>query len=101
MSYRCFQRRHKLAFETAALATFFYLGKSSALDTVSKNPSAIVNRNREKLNPRFITLGILPIRMRKIANKKRCRYLALKMSIARGISCFYKYHWDCAKQNFI
>ena len=51
--------------EMAALATLFDLDKSSALDAVSKNSLAIVNRNREKLNPRFIAPGIRLIRMGK------------------------------------
>lgn len=51
--------------ELASLAALFDLDKSSALETVSKNPLAIVKRNREKLNPHFIAPGIRLIRMGK------------------------------------
>ncbi|MEM1540200.1 MAG: RNase P subunit p30 family protein [Candidatus Bathyarchaeia archaeon] len=51
--------------EMAALAALFDLDKPSALDAVSKNPLAIVKRNREKLSPRFIAPGIRLIRMGK------------------------------------
>ena len=51
--------------EMAALATLFDLNKPSALDAVSKNPLAIVKRNREKLGPRFVAPGIRLIRMGK------------------------------------
>ena len=52
-------------FEMAALATLFDLDKPLALDAVSKNPLAIVKRNREKLGPRFVAPGIRLIRMGK------------------------------------
>jgi len=52
-------------FEMAALATLFDLDKPLALDAVSKNPLAIVKRNREKLSPRFVAPGIRLIRMGK------------------------------------
>ncbi|MEM1563199.1 MAG: RNase P subunit p30 family protein [Candidatus Bathyarchaeia archaeon] len=51
--------------EMAALTTLFDFDKPSALDTVSKNPLAIVKRNREKLSPRFVAPGIRLIRMGK------------------------------------
>ncbi|MEM3769626.1 MAG: RNase P subunit p30 family protein [Candidatus Bathyarchaeia archaeon] len=51
--------------EMAALTTLFDLDKPSALDTVSKNPFAIVKRNREKLSSRFVAPGIRLIRMGK------------------------------------
>jgi len=51
--------------EMAALANLFDLDKPSALDTVSKNPLAVVKRNREKLSPSFIAPGIRLIRMGK------------------------------------
>lgn len=51
--------------EMAALTTLFDLDKPSALDAVSKNPLAIVKRNREKLSPRFVAPGIRLIRMGK------------------------------------
>ncbi|MEM3580748.1 MAG: RNase P subunit p30 family protein [Candidatus Bathyarchaeia archaeon] len=49
--------------EMAALATLFDLDKPLALDAISKNPLAIVKRNREKLSPRFVAPGIRIIRM--------------------------------------
>jgi RNase P/RNase MRP subunit p30 len=52
-------------FEMAALATLFDLDKPLALDAVSKNPLAIVKRNREKLSPRFVAPGIRLIKMGK------------------------------------
>lgn len=48
--------------ELAALASLFDLDKTSALDAISKNPSAIVKRNREKLSASFIAPGIRIIR---------------------------------------
>jgi ribonuclease P/MRP protein subunit RPP1 len=48
--------------EMAALTSLFDLDKSMAVDTVSKNPLAIVKRNREKLSPNFIAPGIRLIR---------------------------------------
>jgi RNase P/RNase MRP subunit p30 len=51
--------------ETAALTSLFDLDKSSAINTVSKNPLAIVKRNREKLSPNFVAPGIRLIRRGK------------------------------------
>jgi RNase P/RNase MRP subunit p30 len=48
--------------EYAALASLFNLDESSALEAVSKNPVAIVKRNREKLSPKFVAPGIRIIR---------------------------------------
>src|SRR3989304_8490647 len=44
--------------ELAALAFLFGLDEMSALDAVSQNPMAIIKRNREKLNHRFVAPGI-------------------------------------------
>jgi RNase P/RNase MRP subunit p30 len=51
--------------ETAALTSLFDLDKSSAINAVSKNPSAIAKRNREKLSPNFVAPGIRLIRRGK------------------------------------
>jgi RNase P/RNase MRP subunit p30 len=51
--------------EIAALTSLFDLDKSSAVNTVSKNPLAIVKRNREKLSPNFVAPGIRLIRRGK------------------------------------
>lgn len=51
--------------EQAILATLFDLDKETALDAVSKNPQAIIKRNRQKLNPKFIAPGIRIIRQGK------------------------------------
>ncbi len=51
--------------EIAALTSLFDLDKSSAISTVSKNPLAIVKRNREKLSPSFVAPGIRLIRRGK------------------------------------
>jgi len=51
--------------EIAALTSLFDLDKSSAVNAVSKNPSAIVKRNREKLSPSFVAPGIRLIRRGK------------------------------------
>lgn len=48
--------------EYAALASLFDLDEVSAIQAVSKNPVAIVKRNREKLNPKFVAPGIRIIR---------------------------------------
>ncbi|MEM2338346.1 MAG: RNase P subunit p30 family protein [Candidatus Bathyarchaeia archaeon] len=48
--------------EMAAIASLFDLDKLTTLEAVSKNPLAIVERNREKLSPRFIAPGIRLIR---------------------------------------
>jgi RNase P/RNase MRP subunit p30 len=44
--------------EQAVLAQLFDLDRERALDAVSKNPTAIVIRNRQKLSPEFIAPGI-------------------------------------------
>jgi RNase P/RNase MRP subunit p30 len=44
--------------ELAALAFLFGLDETSALEAVSQNPMAIIKRNREKLNHRFVAPGI-------------------------------------------
>ncbi|MGA3191698.1 MAG: RNase P subunit p30 family protein [Candidatus Bathyarchaeia archaeon] len=44
--------------DLAALSFLFGLDKDIATEAVSKNPTAIVRRNREKLSPRFIAPGI-------------------------------------------
>lgn len=51
--------------EQAALAALFDLDKESALNAVSKNPTAIVKRNREKLSSNFVAPGIRVIRRGK------------------------------------
>lgn len=51
--------------ETAALTSLFDLDKSSAINAISKNPLAIVKRNREKLSPNFVAPGIRLIRRGK------------------------------------
>jgi RNase P/RNase MRP subunit p30 len=48
--------------DLAALGSLFDLDKVSATDAVSKNTTAIVKRNREKLSSRFIAPGIRVIR---------------------------------------
>jgi len=44
--------------DLAALASLFDLPSMRALNAVSDNPAAIVNRNREKLGPKFVAPGI-------------------------------------------
>jgi ribonuclease P/MRP protein subunit RPP1 len=44
--------------DLAALSFLLGLDKDAATEAVSKNPMAIVRRNREKLSPRFIAPGI-------------------------------------------
>jgi RNase P/RNase MRP subunit p30 len=51
--------------EVAAMSSLFDLSKESALGAVSKNPIAIVKRNREKLSPRFVAPGIRVVRRGK------------------------------------
>jgi RNase P/RNase MRP subunit p30 len=51
--------------EQATLASLFDLDKETALNAVSKNPTAIVKRNREKLDPRFVAPGIRVVRRGK------------------------------------
>jgi len=48
--------------ELVALASLFDLDYATAMDAVSKNPLAIVRRNREKLSSRFVAPGIRIIR---------------------------------------
>jgi len=48
--------------ELAALASIFDLDEVSATEAVSRNPFAIVKRNREKLSSRFVAPGIRIIR---------------------------------------
>ena len=51
--------------EMAIAASLFDLDKHVALDAVSKNPSTIVKRNREKLSSRFVAPGIRVLRRGK------------------------------------
>jgi RNase P/RNase MRP subunit p30 len=51
--------------ELAALASLFDLDEASAIEAVSRNPLAIVKRNREKLGSRFVAPGIRIIRRGK------------------------------------
>jgi RNase P/RNase MRP subunit p30 len=51
--------------EMAITASLFGLERQVALDAVSKNPSTIVKRNREKLSPRFVAPGIRVLRRGK------------------------------------
>lgn len=51
--------------DMAALASLFDLNGIHALDAVSKNPTVIVNRNRQKLRPQFVAPGIRIIRRGK------------------------------------
>ncbi|MEM2911345.1 MAG: RNase P subunit p30 family protein [Candidatus Bathyarchaeia archaeon] len=51
--------------ETAALTMLFDMDRTSAIEAVSKNPVAIVKRNREKLRPEFVAPGIRIIRRGK------------------------------------
>ena len=48
--------------ELAALAPLFDLGEASALEAVSRNVVAIVERNKEKLSSRFVAPGIRVVR---------------------------------------
>jgi len=48
--------------ELAALASLFGLNETSGIEAVSKNPLAIVKRNREKLSPKFVAPGIRIVR---------------------------------------
>jgi len=48
--------------ELAALASLFDLNSFSAVDAVSRNPAAVVKRNREKLDARFVAPGIRVVR---------------------------------------
>ncbi|MDH5481983.1 MAG: hypothetical protein OEY22_03755 [Candidatus Bathyarchaeota archaeon] len=51
--------------DLAALTSLFDLDMVSAVDAVSKNPIAIVKRNREKLSPQFVAPGIRVVRKGK------------------------------------
>lgn len=51
--------------EMAAITVLFDMDKASAIEAVSKNPLAIVKRNKEKLSPEFIAPGIRLIRRGK------------------------------------
>ncbi len=48
--------------ELAALASLFGLDETSGIETVSRNPLAIVKRNREKLSAKFVAPGIRILR---------------------------------------
>jgi len=51
--------------ELAALASLFDLDETSAMEAVSKNPVAMVERNRGKLSSRFVAPGIRIVRRGK------------------------------------
>jgi len=51
--------------ELAALTSLFDLNRGDAREAVSKNPTAIVRRNREKLESKFVAPGIRIIRRGK------------------------------------
>jgi RNase P/RNase MRP subunit p30 len=51
--------------DLAAFSSLLGLDMDFAIDAVSKNPMAIVRRNREKLSPRFIAPGIRVVRRGK------------------------------------
>jgi RNase P/RNase MRP subunit p30 len=51
--------------EIVALASLFDLEETAAIEAVSKNPLAIVKRNKEKLDSRFVAPGIRVIRRGK------------------------------------
>lgn len=51
--------------ELAALASLFDLDKESALEAVSRNPRAIVERNRKKLSSSYVAPGIRVVRRGK------------------------------------
>lgn len=51
--------------ELASLARLFDLDEALAIEAVSKNPVAIVRRNREKLSSRFVAPGIRIVRRGK------------------------------------
>jgi ribonuclease P/MRP protein subunit RPP1 len=48
--------------DMASLAFLFGLDEAAALDAVSTNPAAIVERNREKLSSRFVAPGITVVK---------------------------------------
>jgi RNase P/RNase MRP subunit p30 len=51
--------------ELAALTSLFDLDKASAMEAVSRNPLAIVKKNREKLGSNFVAPGIRIVRRGK------------------------------------
>ncbi|MGD6807141.1 MAG: RNase P subunit p30 family protein [Candidatus Bathyarchaeia archaeon] len=51
--------------DLASLSYLFGLGESEALDAVSSTPNAIVKRNREKLNSKFVAPGITIVKEAK------------------------------------
>jgi len=51
--------------ELAAFTFLFDMNEASAIEAVSKNPVAIVKRNREKLTSRFVAPGIRVVRSGK------------------------------------
>jgi len=51
--------------EMVTLTSLFDLDRSSAMEAISKNPMAIVKRNREKLSPNFVAPGIRLVRRGK------------------------------------
>ncbi|MEM3784084.1 MAG: RNase P subunit p30 family protein, partial [Candidatus Bathyarchaeia archaeon] len=59
------ERLMRKPMEQASLAYLFDLDEATALKAVSKNPIAIVKRNREKLSPKFVAPGIRVIRRGK------------------------------------
>lgn len=48
--------------ELAALASLFGLDETARMEAVSRNPTAIVDRNKEKLSWRFVAPGIRVVR---------------------------------------
>ncbi|MEM3576879.1 MAG: RNase P subunit p30 family protein [Candidatus Bathyarchaeia archaeon] len=59
------ERLMRKPMEQASLAFLFDLDEAAALKAVSKNPIAIVKKNREKLSPKFVAPGIRVIRKGK------------------------------------
>jgi RNase P/RNase MRP subunit p30 len=55
--------------DLAALASVFDMDRASALEAVSKNPVAIVKRNRHKLSSRFVAPGVRIVRRGKDCRK--------------------------------
>jgi RNase P/RNase MRP subunit p30 len=55
--------------DLAALASVFDLDRTSALEAVSKNPVAIVKRNRHKLSAEFVAPGVRVVRRGKDCQK--------------------------------
>jgi RNase P/RNase MRP subunit p30 len=51
--------------ELAAVASLFDLNEASAREAISRNPLAIVKRNRDKLSSRFVAPGIRIVRRGK------------------------------------